>query len=294
MRGLQPTVGDPVLHTLVVVTRLVTFAGGSVRWLLAGRRLAKQASRSGWFDSVHHWTPKDLDAQIPQFRLDNPNLAPEESRGFGYWLWRPYILGMELASMSKGECLLFLDAGCQLNQNQQSEVRFRTYVDTANEYGSLIMEINEPIDKWCKRDLLQEFALGDCSSQLLLVEPGVFFLTKTETNQALVADWIKWGRTQNHHYLDDSPSRVPELSTFQEHRHDQAILTCLSTQYPIHKIPQETYFPQKWSELGSPYPIWALRNSTPFDLESGGIVSEVISKWRRRSNKFPRRTHQHR
>jgi len=102
-------------HNHGVRMRLVTFADGSLRWRLAGQRLERQAKQSQWFDSVHRWTAKMLHREIPKFRRENPTLDLAGTRGYGYWLWRPYILQRELDALASDECLLFLDAGCQLN-----------------------------------------------------------------------------------------------------------------------------------------------------------------------------------
>jgi len=274
-----------VTHTSGVHVRLVTFADGSLRWRLAGQRLERQASRGGWFSSIHRWTAQALHRAIPQFQRDNPGLAVDGVRGYGYWLWRPYILAHELRSLEIGECLLFLDAGCQMNQNPLSLARFQTYLDMTRDHGNLIMEIEEPLDRWCKRDLLAEFSLGQSPGAISLIEPGVFFLAKTKGNEQLIANWIRWGQAENYHYIDDSPSSLSESSEFREHRHDQAILTCLSTRHSIQTLPQETYFPHSWRQQGANYPIWALRNNTPFNLEGTGPISNIVTKLRNSSNR---------
>ena len=261
-------------------TRLVTFADGSLRWRLAGRRLEVQAKRSGWFGSVHRWTARQLHKQIPEFARDNPSLDLGKSRGYGYWLWRPYILQKELSCLAPGESLLFLDAGCQLNLMPGTKKRFDEYLGLVHQHGNLVMKIEESLEQWCKRDLLDHFENGVDPGARTLVEPGTIFLGNTESNHTLISEWIRWGQVNNHHYLDDSPSHLPNSPGFKEHRHDQAIFSCLSTMYPIYTLPQETYFPGAWRQRGARYPIWALRNSTPFVLEGTGIVSQTVTRLR--------------
>jgi hypothetical protein len=51
-----------------------------------------------------------------------------------------------------------------------------------------------------------------------------------------------WGQMPG--FIDDSPSKLPNYPTFAEHRHDQAILTCLQIKYgyKLH------FWPTKYSE----------------------------------------------
>ena len=258
--------------------RLVTFADGSLRWRLAGRRLERQAKKSGWFGSIHRWTRKTLHNEIPQFRRENPELDMDGTRGFGYWLWRSYILMHELQSLNEGETLLFLDAGCQVNASPVSKIRFQQYLLEVRSAGNLIMEIDAPLSQWCKQDLVLQFVTPEQARAMNLVEPGVFFLARNTSNAKLLDEWITWSRARDYHYLDDSPSITANAADFQEHRHDQAILTCLGTRHDLHTIAQETYFPEEWRGRGQHFPVWALRNSLPCSLYEPTPWSRLMTR----------------
>lgn len=268
-----------------MLVRLVTFADGSRRWRAAGRRLERQAQSSRWFTSIHRWTARDLDITLPEFRSDNPALNPENSRGYGYWLWRPYILRREMQLLGPGESLLFLDAGCQVNINPTSYRRLQDYLADVEEHGNLVMEIDAPITRWCKRDLVDSFFGSSDLAGIHLVEPGVLFMRKNTTNLHLLNSWIEWGRLEDHHYLNDSPSRSENYQEFIEHRHDQSLLSCLRRTGNLYAIPQETYFPDSWRAEGLNYPIWAVRNSLPVSLYGSSFSSKAVT-WVR-DNKSP-------
>jgi hypothetical protein len=57
-------------------------------------------------------------------------------------------------------------------------------------------------------------------------------------------------------YVDDSPSILPNLLVFEEHRHDQAIFSLLAKKYDITTIPDETWNVQ-WAKYN--WPIHAAR-----------------------------------
>jgi hypothetical protein len=66
-----------------------------------------------------------------------------------------------------------------------------------------------------------------------------------------------------------------------EHRHDQAIMSCLLSQNLDVGIPQETNFPESWRIRGAEYPFWATRNSTPFTFEGPGSAQYALRVARR-------------
>lgn len=261
----------------VMSVRLVTFADGSFRWRQAGRRLERQAKASGWFESIHRWTSEDLQRRIPELQDNNPGLDLASTRGFGYWLWRPYILRHELRSLQRGESLLFLDAGCQLNQTLKARTRFLEYLIAVNEYGNLVMQVDAILAQWCKGDLLAQFVTPNQGQEIHLVEPGVLFMQKNSANAQVLDEWIWWGERDDNHYLDDSTSITPNAAGFVEHRHDQAILSCLTITRPVHAIRRETYFPNSWSDEGMDFPIWAMRNSLPVPLHGFGPFSRLVT-----------------
>ena len=262
---------------------LVTFADGSTRWRLAGSRLVRQAKASTWFQSAEIWTLERLLGTIPSFAHDNTKLDFYSTRGLGFWLWRPYILEYILSSMPRDSVLLFLDAGCQLNVSAASKQRFSSYIYQARRSGNLIMRIDQSLDRWCKGDLLAATGLLQRAADICLVEPGVFFLTNNEANMNLIKEWKHLGSTQSNHFIDDSASHVANAPGFQEHRHDQAILTCLGETFHLNSIPQETYYPDAWKSAGRLAPIWAMRNSTPFNLHSSDLLSLAVTALHKRA-----------
>lgn len=177
--------------------------------------------------------------------------------------------------MHANEILLFLDAGCELNVNADSHSRFLQYICRARDSQICLMRTPFRLTQWCKGDLLSEFGIQECS-ELRTVEPGVLFMTKSRRNIELLEEWIKWGRKQNYHYLDDSPSHLPNFAEFHEHRHDQAILTLLLSDSPEVALEQETFFPNhSWRTAGQASPIWVTRNSHPFLHESEGLPAQM-------------------
>lgn len=256
---------------------LLSFAAGSLRWKLAGERLGHEAKRTDAFQSVRIHNRQSLFREIPSFRMENPDLDIRDTRGFGFWLWRPYLLRQALYQAKPEDLVVFLDAGCQINWTRDSQRRFNEYLDQARTFGSLTMSTDQRLSMWCKADTLSAFDVRRQASNILLIQPGVLFFRRTEHNLALMDSWIDWGRSEAYHHIDDSPSNSANTPDFKEHRHDQALLTCLNESFGLNVIPQETYFPRSWSAQGHAFPIWAMRNSTPFSLYSQTLTSRIVT-----------------
>ena len=216
----------------------------------------------------------------------------ENPRGFGYWLWRAPLILHEVNQLPDDEILIFLDAGCELNVNRNSTMRLVDYCEFARRNDLMVMETKFPLEQWCKIDVLVDMSLPESLWQTGLYEPGVMAIRKSERTISLLNDWIDWMTVDNYHYLDDSPSRKPELPTFEEHRHDQAILTCLLIQAEYQGIEEETFFPDSWRNQGRDKPFWAARNSLPFVVEADAIPLKLVRALRKvhRRNGMNRRS----
>ena len=258
----------------------VTFGDGSNRWKLAARRLHREARRSGWFSSTQVY---DLGRLIHEAGADASGLQEytrSSSRGFGYWLWKPILLKTLLSSLAPNSLLVYLDAGCQLNVNQNSKKRLEDYAHTAQENGIFAMETGLALKDWCKQDLLQRLRISDADASKFLVEPGVLFMANTPHAREFVSTWLDLCLESSNHFLDDSPSATANTPDFVEHRHDQSIFSCLYVARGIPSCPVETYFPNEWTTRGMTYPIWAARNSYPFKVVGPSLSARIVTKLR--------------
>lgn len=268
---------------------MLTAGLGSKEWEKASLRLEHQAIRSNWFASVKRYDQVRLDSEIPDFSMENEEFVKRSPRGFGYWLWRAYIIRKELVQAEAGSVILFLDAGCELNVNALSSRRIVEYSEMAIRNGLLLMQTDFLLTAWCKSDTFTLFDVPR-DSNLRTLEPGVFFLAAIPENIRLMDEWISISRLDDYHHLDDSPSLIPALSSFREHRHDQAILTCLLRFRPEVAIAQETFFP--WDSRGNPgrnFPIWVVRNKSSFVTVSASPAHRVLYRTNRKARKMARK-----
>lgn len=111
---------------------LVTFAAGLPNWRGAGQRLIHQAERSGWFEKIALVTDRTFAREHRAFWKNNESLLTRRTRGFGYWLWKPYLVSHALHEWSRDvDYVLYLDAGCEINVSQKSSRRWLEYLEMA-------------------------------------------------------------------------------------------------------------------------------------------------------------------
>jgi hypothetical protein len=253
------------------VTRvhLVSFADGGAGYL-AGRDLLIQTAReAGWFESITAYDLNRLAHESPVWFAKHQGFIKANRRGFGYWIWKPEVIRLKLHQVPPDDLVLYLDAGCQINPKGIS--RFNRYIELAKRSGMLCFYLNGSnytIGQWTKANLLRHFEikLGDPILSMPQVEAGVSFYKHSKSTLNLVKLWSDILCLENHHFVDDSPSRAVESQQFIEHRHDQSVFSLIHYMYRWGtSIRNENYFPIYWKNNIHPknFPIAATRYINP-------------------------------
>lgn len=209
------------------MTHLVTYADASMS--LAAQICTASAKANG-IDKVWSWT----DAAIRQTAFYEHNKAIlDQPRGSGYWLWKPFIILDTLQRMKEGEILIYADAGVEF------VAPIKHVIDRMAEHVWLFGNMYQHLH-WCKSDTFVPI-LGNeyYRYEGKQVQASVIVIKKSEWSVTFVKEWLHWCIQPG--IIDDTPSRLPNHLEFKEHRHDQAILTCLQIKYrlPLHWWPAQ-------------------------------------------------------
>lgn len=243
---------------------LLTFGGGSWRWRSAAFRLATHARRCTEFDAVSKVTDGDLRNRHPEFWIMHERFLLSSHAGFGYWLWKPYLIWSLLAQMGQQRGgVAYIDAGCEFNLNPLSLRRLHFYLSQAELHGFLGMRLAARVGDWCAPSLLEHYGLTE-SADRPMVAASTLFVMNTADNRRRMQDWYDECRAGDYAAL-----RPPDAESCVPHRHDQSVLSCLLALDELPTIPDETYFAPDWLQAGHGYPIWAMRNSLPFSVKPG-------------------------
>lgn len=189
--------------------------------------LAKKAALSNGADKVIMRDDIWLRRQNPFYKKNRKIL--DQPRGAGYWLWKPYIILEALRNLSDDDILVYHDSGAEIIGN------IKPLTDLVNEKKILLFRSHGYTNSgWTKRDC---FYFMDCDLPKYYDGPqvwaGFIVLKKTSDNIRLVSNWLEFA--SNKHILTDDKniSGLENLPDFQDHRHDQAILSLLAIKNEI-------------------------------------------------------------
>jgi hypothetical protein len=145
-------------------------------------------------------------------------------KGFGYCIWKPYLILRELANLNESEMLLYIDC------TDRPEARFFDFIQSyLTQKDILLLNRGYIHGEWTKRDA---FVLMNCDSdeyhRSVQLEAGVIAMRRTAANIGLVEEWLS--QCGNENILTEIPNicGLTDLPNFKEHRYDQSILTNLS------------------------------------------------------------------
>jgi len=201
----------------------LTFGGGSKNYHEAVERLSKQISRFELFDKIICLNEEYLQNDN-EFWSQHSNFIQDNKIGYGFWIWKPYIILQQLEKMKEGDILLYLDCGCEANFHAKEKMReFLEIVKTKN----ILLTTSElPEKEWTKRDLLVQL---DCDKEFIVnsdqYQGGIILISKNDAIVNIIKEWYKL--CCNYDYINNSVSTIENYKEFKNHRNDQSILSIL-------------------------------------------------------------------
>lgn len=231
-------------------------------------RLKKQAIDSNLFDHILDVDTVDPPKYFSDFINENINFFDKNPRGYGNWLWKPFLVDYALNNILEyNDILVYLDSGCEISKFGHKI--FNKYIDITNKSEGLFFSTGNSEKEWTKRDLFERLLIDYNNYKEKQIQATFFFLKKTSGVLTLIENWLNISLEDNYHFINDSESNSSNHIEFIEHRHDQSILSLLSSQkkYPI--INMNMCFESKLYFLNSyvlNYPIHAIRNKSDISI----------------------------
>ncbi len=202
-----------------------TFASDDEKYQNALERLVKQAHEFEIFTIVRGYTIHDLD---DTFWKRHRHFIMRNQKGFGYWIWKPFLILKTLTEMKDDDVLLYTDVGCELHVDFKSDLD--RYYDIV-EKVPMLCTISQGLEvEYSKKKVLQ-FLNVDHDEKILYskqYQAGVIMMRKTPIVVKFVEEWY---RTACHYSLIDDNTEVDETHQFKAHRHDQSIFSILYKKY---------------------------------------------------------------
>lgn len=228
--------------------KLVTFTDG--RMTISANKCAQSAMQHG-ADGYSIWTQNDLS---PEFRETMADVLKHE-RGAGFYCWKPYIVHREMCRLKDGDILVWCDAGNEWVGDMRQAI-------DAMDQDILFFSNGWNHADWCKMDCIAAILpenyfdyRNPLNWRLKQVQASTFFVRVTSETRKLIQEWYAFSLIPG--LIDNEPSRLENIPTFQEHRWDQSILGCLQIKYGylLHWFPTTTAGHLRSGHEGDKYPV---------------------------------------
>ncbi len=200
-----------------------TFADG-VRYTCS--RLANEVRDLDFFDEVHSLTAKDIGDELAE-------IFPRHMKspiGFGYWIWKPFVLNKIAASLKEGDILIYVDAGSSTNRHTLSWLKALALELHFSSNDLIACPCHQPNRRWCKRRLIDEWPTV-ISERLLdstQIEATRIALKISKNTKLLLSEWLRLGSRVD--LIDETNHGETEDASFVSHRYDQSIYSFLAYQ----------------------------------------------------------------
>lgn len=203
---------------------LVTFASGQ-RYVDHQRTFTAAAAATGEFHAIESWSYDLIKATA--FFDQNRDIL-QLSRGQGYWLWKPYLIWRALEASADGDLIVYND--CLPEDGNVLDHSILPMLAWLSEGDRRIAIARKPAPNrsWTKRDCFHYMGCDDSrywdEEQVIATYLGIVAGPET---RSLVAEWLEYCRDAR--ILTDSANAcgLENLSGYQEHRHDQSVLSNL-------------------------------------------------------------------
>ena len=164
--------------------------------------------------------PKDLPDEIN-------NYAKTNSRGYGYWVWKPYIVKEALSTLNENDILLYVDGRSGLRKTGKP-IRWLDDFISENQFDIASWQMTHKEMSWTNGDIISAFNL-DLNSELL--KTGQFAATfhawrKNIRSLNFSNKWLNF-LLQNKEICRDDDSKYLNHKKFIENRHDQSVFSLI-------------------------------------------------------------------
>lgn len=165
-----------------------------------------------------------------EFYKENMSIF-SHSRGYGFWLWKPFIIKDLLDKTNSGDMVVYLDAGSDKNINSNI---FR-YIDICkNNSGFFFVKSHHSNGRFIKRDCYHYMDMDtDAARQSEMVHAAFMIFENNDFVKNIVKEWL--GFCSDRRILTDDGNRcgLEDHPEFEDHRHDQSVISLLKLKYGI-------------------------------------------------------------
>lgn len=215
---------------------------GNEKYAQSRERIRKEAEQMGCFNGqIKVYTPEDLSED---FKTAAVRDVLNDSRGGGYWIWKPYVIMDMLSKINDNDILLYADAGCKLDPT--GVPRLKEYMEMiapkSNKAVLAMRLVNDAgvflTKKWTSMQIFDYFKqpLDGTISNTSQILAGVVMCRKCPESLEVIGKWLDVAKTHPDLFTDRHNEESKRLNPdFVENRHDQAVWSMIVQTEPYAK-----------------------------------------------------------
>ena len=234
---------------------LITY--GDKKYEKSKQRLYNEAKNTNWFNSITLYGPENLDNNFKNKFNDILNMP----RGAGYWIWKSHIIKKKLNEINDNDILIYLDAGCSINE--KGKKRLDEYVDMLNKNGEGIISFQMPhIEKnYTTKEIFTYFDI-DINSNIAnsgQILGGIRIMKKNHNLIKLIN--LEEKTLYDNKLLFTDYYHNNQYTFFIDNRHEQSVFSIIRKIHGSILLKDETWFGNNsfGNQESLKYPFWATR-----------------------------------
>ena len=206
----------------------ITAGLGTINYRKRAKVLCQEVAGLGLFSHHSFFTERDLKKFTPELFSEHHSILKSYVHGFGYYLWKPFLISRYLEIMPENHCLLYLDAGFTIAKSKSSSEALRFIQDHTMRHEITVFTSSEFIEKeWSSADLMDKIGLSESQKSSFQHLGGAVFIRNNARTRSLIHDWKHIASTESYRYLFRHEFVLANYANFDRQAHDQAILSCL-------------------------------------------------------------------
>ena len=201
---------------------LVSFASPQPKYQRAQAYACRRAEQLGYFDLILPYQATDLGREFHEKHQD----ILRHERGYGYWIWKPYVMLKTFQQLEEGDMAFHCDADhvllkspeplFQLLQSETQPLLPITYTGFED-------------SAYVKADLFELMGVESPSTRTH-VWAGAYLIRKEAESERFLKDWHAC--LSEEHIISETASYLaPARGGFVAHRHDQSVYSLLLKKY---------------------------------------------------------------
>jgi len=202
-------------------------------------RICEESKKMHIFNEIRGYTDKYLKNDTEFWNKHGKFIEHEQNRrGYGYWLWKSYLVKKEMDKSQENDIIVYCDAGCKVNE--KGKRRLHEYIDMLNtsESGIVTFQLTHLERLYTKNKVFE--TLGSDKRDVFQCLTTAILIKKNKNSTNIINQWYE--NCENYQLINDEIEKEKDDEKFIENRHDQSVFSILVNKFDSIKIMDETFF----------------------------------------------------